>query len=251
VALYGVDKGWAMTERGRGDLHRNAAELRIGPSGLRWDGDSLIIDIDEVGAPIPRRIRGRVQVHPKAITSHPVQLDGHGRHRWWPIAPDARVEVALERPGLRWSGDGYLDTNDGDEPLAAGFRRWDWSRARLGNGSAVLYDATRRNGERVPLALRFDGKGGAEPFSPPPRVELPTTRWWRIRRGTQTERDGLAHVVETLEDTPFYARSNVAGRLLGENILAFHESLDLDRFDSRWVEVLLPFRMPRRARQTP
>jgi carotenoid 1,2-hydratase len=54
-----------------------------------------------------------------------------------------------------------------------------------------------------------------------------------------------------LEDTPFYARSNVAGRLLGENILAFHESLDLDRFDSRWVEVLLPFRMPRRARQTP
>ena len=238
-----------MTERGQGDLHRGETELHIGPSGLRWDGDRLTIDIDEIGAPIPRRIRGQVRVHPKAITSHPVQLDNNGRHRWWPIAPDARVEVALEQPGLRWSGDGYLDTNDGDEPLAAGFRRWDWSRARLSKGSAVLYDATRRDGERIPLALRFDGKGGAEPFEPPPRVKLPTTRWWRIRRGTQTEPGSEARVVETLEDTPFYARSNVAARLLGEGVHAFHESLDLDRFDSRWVEVLLPFRMPRWARR--
>jgi carotenoid 1,2-hydratase len=27
-----------------------------------------------------------------------------------------------------------------------------------------------------------------------------------------------------------------------------HESLDLDRFAQRWVQLLLPFRMPRRAR---
>ncbi|HBM14153.1 MAG TPA: carotenoid 1,2-hydratase, partial [Rhodospirillaceae bacterium] len=26
-----------------------------------------------------------------------------------------------------------------------------------------------------------------------------------------------------------------------------HESLNLDRFNKRWVQVLLPFRMPRRA----
>jgi carotenoid 1,2-hydratase len=29
---------------------------------------------------------------------------------------------------------------------------------------------------------------------------------------------------------------------------AIHESVDLDRFASRWVQVLLPFKMPRRAR---
>ncbi len=248
MALYGVDKGWAMTERGSGDLTRSATELHIGPSNLRWDGNSLIIDINEIGAPIPQRIRGQVRVHPKAVTSHPVALDGNGRHRWWPIAPESRVEVALDRPELRWHGNGYFDTNDGDEPLAAGFQRWDWSRAKLSRGSAVLYDATRRNGERVPLALRFDGKGGAEPFEPPARVGLPTTRVWRIRRGTQTDPGSQARIAETLEDTPFYARSNVAARILGEDIHAFHESLDLDRFDSRWVELLLPFRMPRRAK---
>jgi carotenoid 1,2-hydratase len=37
-------------------------------------------------------------------------------------------------------------------------------------------------------------------------------------------------------------------RLLGEDVIAVHESLSLDRFRSRWVQALLPFRMPRRAR---
>jgi carotenoid 1,2-hydratase len=31
-------------------------------------------------------------------------------------------------------------------------------------------------------------------------------------------------------------------------VRAMHESLSLARFDSRWVQTLLPFRMPRSAR---
>ena len=31
----------------------------------------------------------------------------------------------------------------------------------------------------------------------------------------------------------------------GSDALAVHESLDLDRFSRRWVQCLLPFRMPR------
>jgi carotenoid 1,2-hydratase len=31
---------------------------------------------------------------------------------------------------------------------------------------------------------------------------------------------------------------------------AVHESLDLDRFSRRWVQLLLPFRLPRRARRS-
>ncbi len=64
VALYGRPKRWAMTERGRHAVYRDATQLRIGPSLLHWDGDALAIDIDEVTAPLPARIRGTVRVHP-------------------------------------------------------------------------------------------------------------------------------------------------------------------------------------------
>jgi carotenoid 1,2-hydratase len=40
----------------------------------------------------------------------------------------------------------------------------------------------------------------------------------------------------------------LSSRLLGEEVNAVHESLSLDRFRTRWVQTLLPFRMPRRAR---
>ena len=37
VALYGAGTDrWAMTERGRQHLQRDADHLRIGPSGLHW-----------------------------------------------------------------------------------------------------------------------------------------------------------------------------------------------------------------------
>jgi carotenoid 1,2-hydratase len=56
-------------------------------------------------------------------------------------------------------------------------------------------------------------------------------------------------VIQTLEDTPFYARSMLSTRLFGEAVTAVHESLDLDRFRTAWVRALLPFRMPRMARR--
>jgi carotenoid 1,2-hydratase len=53
--------------------------------------------------------------------------------------------------------------------------------------------------------------------------------------------------VATFEDTPFYNRSHVRTVIQGEALDGFHESLDLDRFASPWVRMLLPFRMPRTA----
>jgi carotenoid 1,2-hydratase len=38
----------------------------------------------------------------------------------------------------------------------------------------------------------------------------------------------------------------VRSQLFGEAATAVHESLDLDRFASPWVQAMLPFRMPRR-----
>lgn len=49
-----------------GALKRDADTLAIGPSSLRWDGTALTIDIEEVTAPIPSRLSGRLRVLPDA-----------------------------------------------------------------------------------------------------------------------------------------------------------------------------------------
>lgn len=243
VAVYRKrGKRWAMTERPRGAVSRTTSSLTVGPSNLSWDGKSLIISIDEIAAPIPRRIRGTVRVVPTAITPQAFILNETGNHRWWPIAPCARVQVALDYPHLRWQGDGYFDMNCGSAPLEHGFSDWQWSRGAMRDGAAILYEAQRRDGDEINLAMTFDPQGGMQPFEPPPMVELKQTGW-RINRGTRSD-DG-ASVVKTLEDAPFYARSVVSAKLLGEPVTLVHESLSLDRFGMPVVQAMLPFRMPR------
>ena len=245
VALYGPNgKRWAMTERGRGRVTREARALAIGTSALSWDGAGLTIDIDEVAAPLPRRIRGVVRIEPGGVNNERFALDAAGRHIWRPIAPAARVSVALSAPDLRWGGDGYLDMNAGAEPLEAAFSDWTWSRAPLSKGSAILYDARRRVDGRRVLALRFDKSGRCERMEPPPVARLPATGW-RVVRQTRAD-DGEALVLRGFEDAPFYARSLVSARLFGERVAAVHESLSLDRFANPLVRLMLPFRMPRR-----
>jgi carotenoid 1,2-hydratase len=233
-----------MTERGRRHLHQSETSLTIGPSSLDWNGDVLTIRIDEVTAPLPSRIRGTVRLHPGAFTDHAIALDPEGHHGWWPMAPCARVEVNLARPALRWSGPGYLDTNWGDTPLEESFTSWDWSRAALRRGTAILYDARYPDGGGQLVAIRCDPKGLVEPFDPPPSVALPSTLW-RVARGTRAEAGHAPGVRMTLEDAPFYARSVLSTRLLGQSVTAMHESLSLERFSAPWVQMMLPFRMPR------
>jgi carotenoid 1,2-hydratase len=109
----------------------------------------------------------------------------------------------------------------------------------------VLYHVVPREGARTNLAVHFDAGGVVTALDPPSSVPLPSTPIWRIPRGTRADAGHPATVVQTLEDTPFYARSVVASRLHGDKVTAVHESLSLDRFRCRWVQMLLPFRMPR------
>lgn len=246
VALYGPRGScWSMTERGRGALWRDHRRLAIGPSALSWTGAALRIDIEEITAPVPRKLRGTVRIEPTGLNAECFDLGANGRHVWRPIAPSARVSVEMASPELRWRGEGYFDMNAGLEPLEDGFRGWSWSRARLRDGTAILYDAQPRDGDPVSLALRDGGQATFERVEPPPLARLPSTRW-RLARTTRSD-GSLARVDRELEDAPFYARSVVAARLFGEPVLSMHESLALDRFANPWVRLMLPFRMPRRA----
>lgn len=235
-----------MTERGRRWIERSADRFVVGPSRLHWDGSSLVIDLDEVGAPLPRRVRGRVRVWPQATTDYVTALDAAGRHRWGPIAPCARVEVDLQAPAVRWSGHAYVDSNEGDEPLERAFDTWDWSRSALPDGStAVIYDMRRRDGSEHLIAQRFRPDGTHEAFEAPPRQPLASTGW-RVARAMRSERESPARVRQTLEDTPFYTRSLLDAGLFGHTVPAVHESLSVPRLESLPVRLMLPWRMPRR-----
>lgn len=244
VALYGRGgKRWSMTERARGALARTCRSLRIGPSKLTVDGDSLVVRIDERTVPWPSSLRGEVRVTPLGLTGRSFDLDAAGRHRWTPLSPRCSLEVDMIKPGRRWTGLGYLDRNQGERPLEADFSYWDWSRTPIGEDTAILYDVLRQDDSRFSLGLRIDRDGAVDQIEPPSRIRLPANRW-RVPRSTQSEGD--ASVLETLEDTPFYSRSTLRTQLFGETVTSMHESLSLDRFSQRWVQALLPFRMPRR-----
>jgi carotenoid 1,2-hydratase len=245
VALYGATKRWAMTERGRSAVQRSADTLIIGPSALRWTGTMIEARLDEITAPLPGRIRGTVRVQPRALTGHSVMLDAAHEHRWSPIAPSARVEVDLTHPRLHWSGDGYFDTNAGLVPLENSFKSWTWARAPLSDGTAVLYDITRRDGSNLALALQIGPDGRVIERASPPAAALPIGTW-KIARDTRADEGRSARLIETLEDTPFYTRSVIDTHLFGEQVTGVHESLCLDRFQTGWVQRLVPFRNPRR-----
>lgn len=250
VALYGPQARWAMTERGSSAVQRDASNLVIGPSAVRWEGGALTIDIYEgdtrLFVPWQRPVRGRVRVFPEALNRAAFALDPKQSHIWHCLAPCARIEVEMTSPGISWSGKAYLDHNRGAEPLETGFNTWHWSRAHLKEGALVCYEGERGDGSLFASALRFDRHGAPEPVDLPPIAHLPPSKW-RVDRRTRSD-IGVAEVRRTWEDTPFYARSELASRFLGEEVVAVQESLDMQRFSSRLVQFMLPYRMPRKAR---
>ncbi len=248
VALYGVsDRRWTLTERGAASLTQNRDVLAIGRSSLRWDGGGLRIDIDEISVPVPRRVKGVVKLFPKAAAGRAFDLDDDGEHQWQPIAPIARVEVSFEQPALSWSGAGYFDHNRGRVPLETSFKCWDWSRTAGRDGTIIFYDVTPIGGPMRPLALKIDRSGEISKLSAPPRTNLPRSPVFRISRATRADAGAGARVAQTLEDTPFYARSIIETEINGSRVTAMHESLSLTRFASPIVQAMLPFRMPRKT----
>jgi len=249
VVLHGPRaQRFALTERGRASVTRTSTALSIGPSVMRWEGDALVIDLDEATAlfpkPVPGRIRGRVRVLPKCAPGAAVSLDPAGRHQWFPVAPTARVEVDLHDPDLHFSGSGYHDANAGSRGLEDDFASWQWSRAEVGGESVVLYDTIGRDGAARPLGMHFRRDGSVRPYEADATRALPRSPWG-IARSTRCDAGASPTVRETLLDAPFYTRSVLSTRILGREVSAMHEAVDLGRFASKWVQFLVPFKMRR------
>jgi carotenoid 1,2-hydratase len=247
VATYGPQPRFAMTDRGSAALRQTADSFTVGPSSLRWEQGVLVIDVNEIGA-LPRvgPLRGQIRLHPDAITGIEAALTPEGTHIWRPFAPSARIEVDLS-PGHRWSGHGYFDANFGTRALEADFATWTWGRFPLPGGrAACFYDATRRDGSTLGLALRFGADGHAEAFAPPPVAALPRTVWG-LPRTTRADA-GFAPVQRlTMLEAPFYSRSMVQTRIDGQHSAGVHEALDLRRFSHPFIKLMLALRVPRRA----
>ena len=238
-------KYWSMTERGRAAIDRSPGHIAIGPSSWALVDDRLVIDIDEWTVPIPKRLCGRVTVDLGPVFRERFGLHWNGRHHWQPVAPCARVSVEFERPGLSWQGKAYLDINTGTEPLEAGFRHWNWSRDERAHATRIHYDVVTRDGARQDLAMEYRADGSSGSIAPGRLQRLPKTGW-RVERRARLSGDRIERQ-RTLEDTPFYSRSMLTCDGVDGTIRSVHETVDLDRFASRWCQILLPFKMPRRA----
>ncbi len=252
VALYGPRgpvwrPGWAMTERGRGDITREPHALTIGRSGLSWEGDTLVVRLDETTTPVPLPLKGVIRLHPEALVGETFCIGGVGRHAWRPIAPRAVVEVELSDPAVRWRGKGYFDTNGGDQPLERSFSTWTWSRAHRAKDTLIHYDVDpERGGTGVHLALRITSDGRVEEVEAPPFHALRPT-FWLMPRHVRGDAASPPRLRKTLEDAPFYSRSALDGVIDGEPAEMVHESLSAGRLRSPIVKRMLPYRMPRRV----
>ncbi len=240
--LYGPSKSrWCMTERDSAALTQSSTCLAIGPSALRLTDTGIAIEIDERATPLGQRVRGVVQVQFEQRGDTCFELDNAGEHWWWPIAPLAQMRVAMERPALEWTGSAYIDSNYGARPIETGFSSWNWCRGHsAAHGCQIHYDTQLAGGGSKQLSLSVDDDGVMRKQDFPALQYLSRGPLWRVARPARlpVSRDMS---VKTLEDTPFYTRSQVC--VDGREFM--HESLDLRRFCLPWVQFLLPFRMPR------
>ncbi|MEO8874551.1 MAG: carotenoid 1,2-hydratase [Polyangiaceae bacterium] len=245
VAIYGKNGSiWSLSERAIGDGDRGARSVGIGRSRMEWQGDDLVVIIDERSAPLGKPVRGKIRFSPTSSSENAIALDAGGNHTWWPIAPSGRIAVELDAPTLRFTGHGYHDANAGAAPLEDSFHSWSWCRARIdATRSCVTYDVDPKHGPPRSFALDFQGdRVTTHNGSHLRRAPIERTGW-RIDREARTEGAHVPRVVRSLEDTPFYARALVETQLGGRRTIAMHETLSLDRFSRRWVRFLLGFRM--------
>lgn len=246
VAIYGPNRHWwALTERATATVHREERRLTVGPDTFGWEEDQVVISFDTRTMPFGGRLRGKIRLKPRVLPAK--RLEIAPGHHWQPVAPAGEATVELDSPKVSFTGHAYHDANDGVEPLEAAFARWCWARATNPSGTTVVYDVEDRAAGPRGFAAHFSNEGETSFVDAPRRVALPPGFWWRVPRATRAKADADVRLVRTLEDTPFYTRSQLEVRSPEGISAAVHESLDLERFTARWVQFLLPYRIRNEA----
>ena len=239
-----------MTDRGASALQQSEDTLQVGPSSMHWNGQALVITINEVSSPpLINRIKGTITVKPAAITGVELPLTQDGAHIWRPFAPVSSITVDIDRPGWQWDGHGYFDANFGTRALEQDFSYWSWGRFPSENGALSFYDAERRDGTRLDAAIAFDKAGNAQSTDAPPRAPFKRSIW-TVRRETRADAGTKARQIKPMLDAPFYCRSVVETTINGTQLTGVHEALDLDRFASPLIKPMLAVRVPRRKNWT-
>ncbi|SEW41617.1 hydroxyneurosporene synthase [Cognatiyoonia koreensis] len=250
VATYGKGGRFTMTDRGRAALRTSRDTLEVGPSSMHWDGDKLVISIDEIASPpLVSRVRGTITVTPSALTSVELPLKADGSHVWRPFGPISDISVDLEANGWQWSGKGYFDANFGTRALEQDFDYWTWGCFPGARGATAFYDVTRRDGSTFETAVRFDPDGSAEQIAGQPQTPLKRSLW-QVKRETRADPGAEPRQVLSMLDAPFYSRSAVETVLDGERCVGVHEALDLTRFRMAALKPMLAVRVPRRPAWT-
>ncbi len=217
---------------------------------MRWNGDHLVIDINEVSSlPLISRMRGQIKLTASAITSVELPLTSDGAHVWRPFAPTARISVNLDAKGWQFDGHGYFDANFGTRPLETDFKTWTWARYPTQAGATCFYDAERRDGSTLEAAIAFAPDGTAQIVSAPPITPFKRTLW-ALRRDTRADAGTTPKQIKPMLDAPFYSRSVVETQINGEVVQGVHEALDLDRYASPLLKPMLAVRVPRRRNWT-
>lgn len=248
VATYGKGGRWTMTDRGQAALRQSRETFEVGPSKLTWTGQDLHVDIDELAWPRMHRLKGRITVHPTAITDVELPLKADGSHVWRPFAPSADITVDLNQPGWQWAGHGYFDANFGTAALEDDFRYWTWARFPSGdNGAYCFYDADLRDGSELAVGMKFHEDGRVDMLEDLPPRQRMRRSLWTVRREMRSDAGFRPYQDHGMLDAPFYCRSAVKTRIHGEETLGVHEALDLDRFATKLIKPMLACRVPRRA----
>lgn len=234
-----------MTDRGHAALRQTEDSFTVGPSHLSWEGDRLVIEVNEISNPVISRVKGRIVLHPTGLTGVELPLTPDGAHVWRPFAPSAEIEVDLGQDGWKWRGHGYFDANFGTRALEADFSHWCWGRFPLPDGAACFYDAQFRDGSALDFAVKFGHDGSVQQMDPPPVTRFARSIWG-VRRETRCDPGETPKQVQFMLEAPFYSRAGVETTINGYRSRGVHEALDLDRFRGPWLMPMLAVRVPRR-----
>lgn len=269
---------WVMSEHAASSLRTDETGVRLGQSALRYLPDGgLRIELDEHTTRFFGRAGSRLTgtltlaAPPSPCPALAIGEDSRGAaHVWQPLCPcsPAAVELDIGDQHVAFSGTAYCDRNYGAGRLEDAFSRWGWAHgfavdASGARAAVMLYDASRRDGTRRRIAIRFRESDRGSPITVTQSLEGAAADvdegggffWLRVPRrfsagGYTCERrpDGR------LLDAPFYARfaakilavdPNPAPAIPEPVYEGVGEYLDLDRFRSRPIQHLLRYKTRR------